>query len=41
VETLSPVTSRKGGLKQKGVNEAGDGVNHALNLAILREGVRT
>jgi hypothetical protein len=41
VEALGPVTSRKGGLKQKGANDVGDGASHALGLAIHRRDVRT
>jgi hypothetical protein len=41
VETLSSVTSMKGGLKQEDANEVGDDANHALDLAVLRGGVRT
>jgi hypothetical protein len=41
VEGLSLVTSKKGGLKQEGVNEVGDGANHAFDLAILKGGVGT
>jgi hypothetical protein len=41
VESLNLVTSRKGGLKQEGANEVGDGANHALNLSIPRRGIRT
>lgn len=41
MESLNPVTSRKGGLKQEGANEVGDGANHALSLSVLRRGIRT
>ena len=41
MEALSPVTSRKEGMKQEGANEVGDGVNRAIGLAVLRGGVRT
>jgi hypothetical protein len=41
VESLNLVTSRKGGLKQEGANEVGDGANHALSLSIPRRVIRT
>jgi hypothetical protein len=39
VEAQNPIASEKGGLEQQGVHDIIDGVNHVLNLTILRGGV--
>jgi hypothetical protein len=41
VKALNPVASWKESLKQQGVHDIISGMNHALNLAILRECVGT
>ena len=40
VQALSPETSRKRGLKEKSAHGVIGGANHALNLAVLRGGIR-
>jgi len=41
VQALSPEASRKRGVKQKGAYGVVGGANHALNLVVLRGGIRT
>jgi hypothetical protein len=40
VQALSPESSRKRRLEQKGAHDVVSGANHALSLAILRGGIR-